>query len=34
MRGVAGYNDDSATTHADVMALMDRAIALSENDTP
>lgn len=31
-QGVAGYNDDPATTHADVMSLMGRAIALSEGE--
>ncbi len=26
---VGGYNDNPSTTHADIMALLDRAIALS-----
>lgn len=33
--GIAGFNDDPATTHADILALFDRAIELAaEEPTP
>lgn len=32
-RSIAGYNDAPTTTHADIMALFDRAIAVEE-ETP
>lgn len=33
-RGVAGYNDAAGTTHEDVMAWFDRAIAAAETSQP